>query len=146
MHRPNTTATGFTLIEILLVTVMIGILAAVLVPTLTGVRKRPHNVAALQCGRALVTAQVTYHARTGEYASRVAQLAQPDVTRTCRDVQVTYAGDPAAALPATGSQTITATTDGFGLDLWNPRGDVIYRYVTWADPQVPARTFTPVRP
>lgn len=67
VHRPSRDD-GFTLVELLIVIVVLGILAAVTVFAVSGLRDRGADAAADSDERILVTAQETYQARFGEYA------------------------------------------------------------------------------
>src|SRR5690554_1330415 len=69
-NRPQ----GFTLIELLIVIAIVGILAAVLLPNLLGSRQQAFDTGALNCARALRTAQVAYHGKHFWYAGHVDDL------------------------------------------------------------------------
>lgn len=135
---------GFTLIEILVVIAIIGVLAAILLPTFSGAQKKPYDTAAIQCGRAIVTAQVPCHVTNGTYADRLSTLASPDVNEACQNIQVMYAGNPGAALTATGDGVMTGNPTMLGMDLWSQKGSGVFRYITWTDSSAPPRTFTMV--
>jgi len=69
---------GFSLIELLIVTAVIGIVSAIAVPSLIKARQYAQSGSAIQSLRTIVTAESLYKQRTTTYAT-LAQLA-PDGT------------------------------------------------------------------
>ena len=65
---------GFTLIELLVVIVIIGILAAIAVPTYLNQRKQAQNAAAQSDARNAATFQEIYYTDNGYYAASVDNL------------------------------------------------------------------------
>lgn len=65
---------GFTLIELLIVIAIIGILAAVLIPTLLGARARAHDATAAGCAKQIATAQEVVYMDTSAYSVSLATL------------------------------------------------------------------------
>ncbi len=110
---------GFTLIEILIVISILGILISISIFNLSTYRKRPNDVAALQCGKAIVTAQVSYRSEHPAYASNINDLGI-DVTRPCTDIQVDARTPSSNA--TTGSNTITASPDDYAFQVWSTKG------------------------
>lgn len=82
---------GFTLIEVLTVTVIIGVLAAIAIPQYYRVKNKAY-VASMQSDlRNLVTAQEMYFAEHGRYSGQVTELANFRPT-TGVTIDVTNAG------------------------------------------------------
>lgn len=66
---------GFTLIELLVVVVIIGILAAIAVPTYVGQQDRARDTAAQAQLRTAATAQQLFYAQEDVFADTVAELS-----------------------------------------------------------------------
>ena len=128
MNRKRTQ--GFTLIELLIVIAIIAILAAIMIPSFSAARKRPYDVAALQCGKAVVTAQITYIAEhNNQAANSVAQLGNSDVNEQCQNAGVQFGPDftPNTQNDA-GSFNIGVSGSNFAFKVWSPSGTGIYSY------------------
>lgn len=86
---------GFTIVELLVVIVVIGILAAITITSYTGITARAQTDQALSNAQSVQSVAETYNADNSNY---------PDVTST-------FSSDPSAKLPSniillTGSQTL----------------------------------------
>lgn len=130
---------GFTLIELLVVIAIIGILAALFLPSYQRAQKRPYDAASLQCGRAIVTAEVTRKIETGGYANNVSQLGE-DVKETCQDQGVQVVTD---ITPVRGANTAGTNQIGIGMPqgqppyiafkVYHPQGSGYYVYINAAN-------------
>jgi type IV pilus assembly protein PilA len=80
MHAPSRPALGdargFTLIELIVVILIVGILAAIALPAFMGQRTRADDTAAQQMVRTVATALVTYHTDTQTYDATRAELVE----------------------------------------------------------------------
>ncbi len=65
---------GFTLIELLVVVVIVGVLAAIAIPTYIGQQNKAKDTAAQAQLRTAATAQQLYYAENDEYAGNVADI------------------------------------------------------------------------
>jgi len=72
---------GFTLIELMIVVLVIGIIAALSVPNLVKSKMAAHESSAISTVRTLVTAQITYAARSGSgnFAADLTELQSVDL-------------------------------------------------------------------
>ncbi|CAM3826042.1 hypothetical protein DESA109040_22225 [Deinococcus saxicola] len=124
MHPHTSQATqGFTLIELLTVLAIIAILAAILMPNFFGIRKRPHDVAAVQCARAIFTAQTLYRAENGTFEADITALG-PDVQEVCvaAEVQVSTVSFPATTPAANGNNRVSYSANGVCFYVWDRAG------------------------
>ena len=62
-HPDRRRSTGFSLVEVLIVIVIIGILATIAIPIFLGQRERAKNANAVEGGRTIMIAVLTYAAR-----------------------------------------------------------------------------------
>lgn len=130
-YRPLHTA-GFTLVELLVVIAIIGVLAAILIPTFNGARKRSWDTAALQCGRAIISAEVAHRARTGGYYVGTPAGLNEDVAEACQGVQVqSYYAGFSPGPNVTGNNIINASTTNYNFWVWHPQGTTGYYTSTW---------------
>lgn len=79
---------GFTLIELLIVMVIIGILAAIAVPTYLSQRDEAKNTAASAQLRAAATAQQLYYAEEDTYAGSAEELEDHGFRQGAQEVRV----------------------------------------------------------
>ena len=93
---------GFSLIELLIVVVIIGILAAIAIPQFSAYRAQGFNARASSDLRNLATAQEAYFAANASYTSNLADLTG---FRQSPGVTVTVGGITTTSFTATASHT-----------------------------------------
>ena len=113
---PRFRRVGFTLIELLVVIAIIGVLIALLLPAVQGVREAANRAQALAALARLTAAEDTYHKGHGNYTGRLGDLKIPAQSggydfAVC--VSDTFAGYHAVAEPhvpgLTGAVTLSIT-------------------------------------
>jgi type IV pilus assembly protein PilA len=128
MNRNRTR--GFTLIEVLVVIAIISVLITILLPSFNAARKKPYDVAALQCGKAIVLGQTTWIAEHNNTASSTSGLLGTDVAEQCAGQNIQISGAPPAgnniALAGDGGMGVGGSNYGFYF--WNPSGTSIYAF------------------
>ena len=124
MNRKRTQ--GFTLIELLIVIAIIAVLAAIMIPSFSAARKRPYDVAALQCGKAIVAAQITYIAEHNELAaSNYPGMNNADANEQCQNVQVSSNFGP---IGTGGNANINVGGSNYSFFVWSNSGTGVYLY------------------
>ena len=114
---------------LLIVIAILAVLAAILIPSYNDAQKRPRDLAALQCGRAIVTAQNVWRAEHGSYTGNIDNLGE-DVREVCRDkgIQVHSHGAWITNPATSGDNSLGASADNFAFQVWHPQGSGTYRY------------------
>ena len=79
MHADRRRSKGFTLVEILIVVVILGILAAMVVPRFADGRQRAADAAFTATLRDLIRVSQVYHSRYGDLPAQAPESAVPDV-------------------------------------------------------------------
>jgi len=127
--NPRTQTQGFTLIELLVVIAIIGVLAALLLPSFTNSTKRPRDVAALSCGRAIATFQNANKIENQTYVTEVANMGA-DVKEACTDqgVKVVPNGTTITGGGMTATNTVSNATTNYAFQVFHPDGTGWYTY------------------
>lgn len=131
MHRHSAThrQQGFTLIELLVVIAIIGVLAAIFLPSYQRAQKRPYDAAALQCARAVVTAENVGFVERRAFDPNLGGLGA-DVKEVCQDqgVQVRNTNLEGVTAATAGNNQIAISNDNFAFSVWHPNGSGGYHY------------------
>lgn len=107
---------GFTLIEILIVVLIIGVLAAIAIPRFGGAKERAIVASMRSDLRNLITAEEAYHATAGTYTT---SLTAMQVTPSA-GVTISIVSADSAGWSATASHNGTTKTCGIFLGTATP--------------------------
>jgi type IV pilus assembly protein PilA len=101
---------GFTLIELLVVILIIGILAAIAIPSFLSQKDKANDASAKSYVRNMQTAEETYFTDNNAYAPNVAALVT--IEPTLADYPDGVAADVSASTTGAGDFTISAKSKG----------------------------------
>ena len=118
MNKPNKKK-GFTLIELIVVIAILGILAAIIVPRLTGFQMNSRKRAIETNMRTVDSAAAAFEAETGGVAGSIGALVPTYLGSEPTTTGVTY------ALSATGRCTVTIAANTFGTHIAVPAGTTV---------------------
>lgn len=114
---------GFTIVELLIVIVIIGILATLVIVTFTGIQQKGRNTQRTTDIKALNGYIESFYAEYGFYPT-VADMQSPDfVARYMKGLDPQAMLDPKVKQPATGTTGMNVTNaDGYGYE-YTPEAD-----------------------
>lgn len=113
MKHKRSTASGFTIVELLIVVVIIAILAAITIAAYSGIQSRARNSAALTTANTFIKKVHTYYSLKGSYPATTTTVATTLATYTessLGSANIAF-GTPTAT---TGANTIKVELCGSG--------------------------------
>ncbi|MBZ9714386.1 type IV pilin protein [Deinococcus multiflagellatus] len=140
-HPPRSPTDGFTLIEMLLIMAIMGVLAAIMIPSFLETRRRPYDTASQACHHTILVQLTEY--RVGSQPVPPGPVTQfRDVARQCTTNGVQISSVAPTQPTAAGNAEVTATADGdLEFWVWHPQGRHIYYTNTQTGDQLTATPF-----
>lgn len=111
----NSKEKGFSLVELIIVVLIIGVISAIAVPNLMSSRRAANEASAISVARKLSSSQLTYYSTSGnQNYGTAAQLyvAQLINKRTAAAANVNVGGNPARNTPSDGYNFRVQVTAG----------------------------------
>src|SRR3954470_21164358 len=121
---------GFTLVELLVVILIIGILAAIAIPSFLNQKGKGEDASAKSSAREAATALETYYTDNASYAADLSGADANDL----HGIEPTLPAQSSAAAPATLALDANKAGQAFITGLGTPAGSAGYQIDVWSKP------------